>query len=328
MIPIYTIIVLLAIVFQAFFTASEMAFTSVNKMKLRALIDDGNAKAFRLKSFLEKEGAFLGTTLTGTNIAVVVNSVLATRIFSEYFRPSVAPIAATVFMVPITLLFAEIVPKMLAYQFSTAFSMAAFTSIEGFHKAFAPLISVLSAIARWLLKPFGKKQTTLDLTLTKSDLKNILLMGHETGGVESDQVELIHKVLEFGGKNIGKIMVPLYRVSSINEEDSVDNLKRLAAMTGFSRIPVYRKDKSAIVSVVNIYDVLFTLDEGATGTISDHVREPVFLNINDGLDIALTRLRNREQPMGIVADDTKRVVGIVTIEDILEELVGEIEDAR
>jgi putative hemolysin len=326
MIPLYTIMVLAAIVFQAFFTASEMAFTSLNKMKLRAMIDAGDEKAGRLKIFLEKEGAFLGTTLTGTNIAVVITSVLATRIFSEYIGPVAAPLAATLCMVPITLIFAEIVPKMIANQFATDIAMSAFPAVEWFHRIFLPLISGLNGAARIILRPFGRKRSTLDITLTKSDLKNILLMGHETGGVESDEIELIHKVLELGGKTIEKIMVPLYRVSSISEDDSVDNLKRLAAMTGFSRIPVYSGAKNKMVGIVNIYDILFSdNDRGASG-ISGFIREPVFVNISDSLDIALARLRHREQPMGIVLDKDQEVVGVVTIEDILEEIVGDIRD--
>jgi putative hemolysin len=327
MIPIYTIIVLAAISFQAFFTLSEMAFTSVNRMKLRGLVDSGNKRASRLKTFLEKEGAFLGTTLTGTNIAVVVGSALATRIFSEYFGPTAAPAIATVCMVPLTLVFAEIVPKMIARQLATEISLVAFSPVEGFHRIFLPLIACLNGIARVILRPFGRKETTLDITLTKSDLKNILLMGYETGGVESDEVELIHKVLEFGGKSIEGIMVPLYRVSSISEDDSLDNLRRLVSMTGFSRIPVYSKNKNKIVGIVNIYDILFS-DDKEPYKISDFLREPIFLSTDDGLDIALARLRYKEQPMGIVLDGTRNVVGVVTIEDILEELVGEIGDTR
>lgn len=326
MIPLYTIMVIAAIAFQAFFTASEMAFTSLNRMKLRAMVDSGDERACRLKAFLEKEGAFLGTTLTGTNIAVVINSVLATRIFSEYIGPVAAPLAATVCMVPITLVFAEIVPKMIANQFATDIAMSAFPPVEWFHRVFLPLITGLNGISRFILRPFGRKRSTLDTTLTKSDLKNILLMGHETGGVESDEMELIHKVLELGAKTIEKIMVPLYRVSSISEDDSPENLKRLAAMTGFSRIPVYSGTKNKMVGIVNIYDILFSDKDRGDPGINGFMREPVFLNVSDSLDIALARLRHREQPMGIVVGREQEVAGVVTIEDILEEIVGDIRD--
>lgn len=173
--------------------------------------------------------------------------------------------------------------------------------------------------------PFGERKTPWDLSFTKGDLKKMLLLGHETGEVETDEVELIHKVLEFGGKKVEKIMVPLYRVSSIDTEDTIENLKRLISITGFSRIPVYRENKNSIVGIVNIYDILFKTSNGEeNATVKDFIRDPVYLKRDDGLDIALARLRHREQPMGIVVEDDNHVVGIITIEDMLEEIVGEI----
>ena len=328
MIPVYTVIVVMFVIAQAFFTASEMAFTSVNKMRLRALVDSGDARAIALMGFLEKEGAFLGTTLTGTNISVVISSVLATRIFTEYVGPARAILFSTLCMVPITLVLAEIVPKLISRQFSTEFALAAFSPIERFHRLFNPLISFLNGLARFILRPFGGEKTTLEATLTKSDLRNVLLMGHETGGVETEEVELIHKILEFGAKNVGNIMVPLYRVSSVSEDDSAETLKKLVSMTGFSRVPVYSGNKQNITGVVNIYDILFSEDSGKSARAGDFIREAVTVNGKDGLDIALARLRHREQPMGLVIDEEGNASGVVTIEDILEEIVGDIRDSR
>ena len=328
MIAIYTVFIVISVAAQAFFTASEMAFTSVNKMRLRALVDSGDERARSLASFLDKEGAFLGTTLTGTNVSVVVSSVLATRIFSEYFGQPLAAVMATAFMVPVTLILAEIVPKMISWQFSTEFALAAFGPIENFHKLFRPVISALNASACFILRPFGGGKTTLEVTLTKSDLRNILLVGNETGGVASGEVELIHKILEFGAKEVGEIMVPLYKVASVNVNDTAENIKNMVAMTGFSRIPVYRENKKNMVGIVNIYDILFSEDSGAGAGVDGFMRPPVTVSPNDGLDIALTRLRHREQPMGIVLDGSGEAAGIVTIEDILEEIVGDIRDSR
>jgi CBS domain containing-hemolysin-like protein len=327
MITIYTILVLLAIMMQAFFTASEMAFTSVNRIRLKDLVERGDVHAVRLNNFLHKEGGYLGTTLVGTNIAVVINSVLATRIFSEYFDVTLAPLFATVVMVPLTLLFAEIIPKMISRQFATGFALKAVETLTGFSRLFFPIIIIVNGVAKVLLLPFGKMKAHWDVTITKSDLKKILLSSREMGEVEADEVELIHRVLDFGMKKVESIMVPLYRVSSIGSDESADNLKKLVSLNGFSRIPVYEGSKNNITGIVNIYDILFQEEDEAGGSgIKELIREPVYINREDGLDIALTRLRYREQPMGIVVDRGEKAVGIVTIEDILEEIVGEIED--
>jgi len=238
MIPLYTIIIIAAIVIQAFFAASETAFTSVNRIKLKELVDSGDKHARKLDHFLEDEGFFLGTTLVGTNIAVVVSAVLATRIFAEYFGVKIAPVLTTALMVPLTLIFAEIVPKMIARQFSTSLALNIVTPLNRFARILHPLIVTVNFIAKVLLIPFGGRKVSGDMEFTKSDLKKILLLGHETGEVEADEVELIHKVLDLSAKRIEKIMVPLYRVSSISADDVTDNLKRLVSRTGFARIPV------------------------------------------------------------------------------------------
>ena len=140
-------------------------------------------------------------------------------------------------------------------------------------------------------------------------------------------MELIHKVLDFGAKKVERIMVPMYRVSSIGADDTVGNLKRLVSLTGFSRVPVYRENKNKIAGIVNIYDILFsTNDIDDNALVEDFLREPVYVKREDGLDIALARLRHKEQPMGIVTERENSVVGIITIEDMLEEIVGEMED--
>ncbi len=327
MITLYTILVIAAIIMQAFFTASEMAFTSANRIKLKGLVDSGDARALKLDAFLQKEGVYLATTLVGTNLAVVIASVLATRIFAEYFALAAAPAITIVVMVPVTLIFAEIVPKMIARQFSTVLALHTVAPLSNFFRLFRPLIAAVNFTARFLLTPFGKRKAPWELTLTKRDLKRILLLGYETGEVEADEVELIHKILDFSAKKVERIMVPLYRVSSIGVDDDTDNLKRLVSLTGFSRIPVYKKNKNHIIGIVNIYDILFRAEEkDKNAPVKDFIRDPVYVKMEDGLDIALTRLRRRKQPMGIVVDRENNVAGIVTIEDMLEEIVGEIED--
>ena len=328
MITIYTIIVLIAIGSQAFFTATEMAFTAVDKIKLKNLVEAADPRALKLNDFLSKEGMFLGTTLVGTNISVIIASVLATRIFAEYYGAGFSPVITTVVMVPLILVFAEIIPKIIARQFSVPLALHTVTALENFFRIFRPLILIVNSAAGLLLYPFRGQGVSRDMTFTKRDLKAFLYSGLETGEVERDELELIHKVLDFGGKQVKDSMVPLYKVSSISEKDTIKDLKGLVSLTGFSRIPVYKDRKDHITGVANIYDVLFRMEEetGRAAAVKDFIREPVHIKQTDGLDIALTRLRHRTQPMGIVTDDRERVVGIITIEDMLEELVGSIED--
>lgn len=327
MITIYTILIFAAILMQAFFTASEMAFTTVNRNKLKSLVTSGNRRANKLYNFLKKEGVYLSVTLVGTNMAVVISSVAATRIFVEYFGVKISPLITIFIMVPLTLILAEIIPKMIARQFALGFALNTVVPVSSFYRLFYPLIFAVNSVARFFLIPFAKNKSSRGLTLTKTDLKKILLLGYGTGEVEDDEIELIHKVLDLETKPVEKIMVPLYKVASISSEDIVSNLKNLVSLTGFSRIPVYKEHKNNILGIVNIYDILFDRGkENKNRKSRDFMRDAVYINKNDGLDIALARLRHKKQPMGIVIAEENMSVGIVTIEDILEEIVGEIGD--
>ncbi|MBL7072407.1 MAG: HlyC/CorC family transporter [Candidatus Omnitrophica bacterium] len=326
MITLYIFLIIGAIVFQAFFTASEMAFTSVNKIKLKHLSVTGNKYAVKADKFLKKEGMYLGATLVGTNLTVIISSVLAARVCAEYFSVTMSPFIATAIMVPVTLVFAEIVPKMIARESSTEFVLKAVKPLSFFLKMFYPIVVIVNWAAKVLLFPFVKKGTGWNLTFTKNDLKKILLLGYETGEIEADEVELIHKVLDFGSKKVEKFMIPLYRVSSVEKSDTISNLKGLISLTGFSRVPVYDENKNNIVGIANIYDILFNVDDEKK-LITDFMREVVHIASADGLDIALARLRHKKQPMGVVLNEKSEAIGIITIEDILEEIVGELEDA-
>lgn len=326
MFTLYLILIVAAIAMQAFFTSSEMAFTSADKLRLKHLAESGDKKAIRLMNFLNKEGMFLATTLVGTNICIITSSTLATRIFIEYFGDSFAPLFAICVMVPVSLVFGDITPKMIARHFATPLSLRMIGPLESFFMLFRPFIVAVNSIARVILAPFGARKKPWDFTFTKSDLKRLMLMGHETGEVNADEVEMIHKVLDLGGVTVERIMIPMYRVSSISHDESIGALKKIVAMTGFSRIPVRRPGSQEVAGIVNIYDVIFSCEANDNSSLEDFMREPVCLDKEDPLDIALTRLRNRKQPMGIVLGPDKNPVGVVTIEDILEEIVGEIED--
>ncbi|MFH1837675.1 MAG: hemolysin family protein [Candidatus Omnitrophota bacterium] len=325
MITIYVLLIIGAVLTEAFFAASETALTSVSKIKINGLAAAGDEKAQRLNVFLHKKGAYLGTTLVGTNVAVVTTAALATRLLSEHFDPDMVPLLVTVIIAPIALLFAEIMPKMIAYQFSKDLAMNVVYPLIWFSKIFHPIIITVNSVSSFLLRPLLKNKTSWEAAFTRGDIKKLLLLGHETGEVEADEVELIHKVLDFGNKKVKNTMIPLYGVSSVEKRETIGNLKKLVSLTGFSRVPVYDEKKNNIVGIVNIYDILFGETEDR-GEVNSCLREGAYIKRDDPLDIALARLRNKKQPMGIVLDENEKACGIITLEDILEEIVGNIED--
>jgi len=200
-------------------------------------------------------------------------------------------------MVPVILVFAEIVPKIIARQISMSFALNTVSLLENFHSLFYPLITSVDSVCRIILFPFKNLKANGEMKLTKRDIKNMIYLGHETGGVEADEAELIHKVLDLESKKVERIMVPLYRVSSIGGEDIVDNLKRLVSLTGFSRIPVYRGNKNNIVGIVNIYDILYSMDQKTENAIVQNFIKLIAeknITIVSGLAIGIDSLAHAE----------------------------------
>lgn len=327
MVTIYTITAIFAIFVQAFFTATEMAFTTVDKVKLDLLVKDGDKHAIRLKGLFSGKDMFLGTTLVGTNIAVIISTVMATRIFTEYFGTRYASLIATTIMVPLTLVFAEIIPKMIAREFSMPLALSFVIPIKTFSKLFSPVILFVNSAASLLISPLLSRLDDEHHDFTKKDIKKMLKFDRQNALVEADEIDLIHKVMDLGTKTVGDIMIPLYRMSSLEIEDTAGDLKKLVSLSGFSRIPIYERSKNNIVGIVNVYDILFNIEWVDEDTkLKELMREVINIKPTDGLDIALARLRHKRQPMGIVLSTEAKVVGLITIEDILEELVGNIED--
>ncbi|MBF0252937.1 MAG: DUF21 domain-containing protein [Candidatus Omnitrophica bacterium] len=239
MIIIYIILTALTFVFHAFFTFNEMAITSLDRIKLKTLVQHKNKQAIKLHNFITSKYGFLGTTLVGTNISVVISAALVTRIFTEILGKENSTGATTLFLVPITLIFAEIIPKSYARQNPTKFALITISFLKIFHMIFMPLIVATSYISSLLLKPLKTKHSPWDIKITKIELENIISSGRTMYDVEDDEVELLQKIITFAHKEVSAVMIPLYRVYSISLNDTIGDLKKIVYLTGFSRIPVY-----------------------------------------------------------------------------------------
>jgi len=320
----YILGILLGIILCAFFAGSEAALTAVNKIRLRHLIESGDKRAQETLKFISNKPVFLGTTLIGTNIAVVFSSVLATKIFTDIFSDHNGPVVATFVMTFLMLVFGEIIPKTLFRQASDAMSLKIIYPLKFTFKLLTPLIWLVDGITNLLFFPFREKlEKGNKLFMSKSDIELLFSASKQKEIVTHDENVLIQRIFDMGRTSIRKIMIPWSKTISLNVNNIMKNFEDLVRKTKFSRFPVFSNNSTDIIGIVNIYDYFFSIQEKKE--LRDYVIKPFFVKQTDYVDDVLNSMRKNKIIMAIVVNSINIPVGIVTIEDLLEEIVGEIE---
>lgn len=318
------LLILFFLFLNAFFAGSEAALTSLNKIRLRHLVESKDKRAIMLNDFLKEEGNFLGTTLVGTNISVIISSALATYLFSFWLGRNAA-VVSTVVMTSVILVFGEVIPKTIFQQSSNALSLKVILPLRFMFRVLYPIVFITTAITKFILKPLKiRKIKESRPFLTKNGIEMVLKTSIKKGPVGPDEETLIQRIFKMGITTVDKIMVPLNQAALINVEDSIENLKTIASRTRFSRFPVYENQNNNIIGVINVYDILFSTRQEEKPALRSYMQSPFFINEKDRIDRVLPELRKKKKPMAIVINKEGKSIGLITIEDLLEEIVGEI----
>jgi len=328
MISMLVVFILLLIGLNAFFAGSETALTSLNKIRLRHLVESKDKRAILLNNFLKDKSRFLGTTLVGTNIALVMGSALATHLFSVLGLGKNSAFFSTIIMTTLVLIFGEIIPKTFFRQSSNAISLKIIIVLRFFYKLLYPIIFIVSAITKIILWPFKARPEAQAQKpfMSKNDIEEMLSASlsasKKNDFIGPDERTLIQRIFKMGVTTVRKIMIPLNEATLLSKTAEVKDLKALAKSSGFSRIPVYEGRITNIVGIVNVYDILFSV--GDYSTLGNYIQQPFFVNEDERIDRVLHDLRKKKNLIAIVINNEGKGVGLVTIEDLLEELVGEI----
>lgn len=316
------ILILAFLLLDAFFAGSEAALTSVNKIRLRHLVESQDRKAVMLNEFLKEEGQFLGTTLVGTNISVIISSALATRLLSLWCG-KYTTLVSTALMSSVILIFCEVIPKTIFRQSPNSVSLMIIAPLKFMSRALHPIIFIVLTITNFLLKPLKMiKEKIPSPFVTKGDIEEILKDSKKKSIVGPDEKTLVQRIFRLATTTAGQIMTPLTEATLIGINDTVDSLKEKARKTRFSRFPLYENEPFNIKGTVNIYDILFSSKKDQT--LKEFIQQPYFINENERIDKILPDLRKKKMPMAIVTNPEGRSIGLVTIEDVLEEIVGDI----
>ncbi len=317
----YSIAIIILIMFSAYFSATETAFTSVNRIRIKNLAGNGDKRAKRVLELTDKYDSLLSTILIGNNIVNILITVIATLLFVELYG-SLGPTIATIVTTVLILIFGEITPKSLAKEIPEKTSMGFGGSIRLVMMIFTPLNFLFGAWKKLVAKAFKMDK---EQGITEEELLTMVEEAETEGGLDEERSELIQNAIEFNGLEAWDILTPRVDVAAIEVDTCKDDILKLFRDTGFSRIPVYDDDIDNILGVLNQKD-FHNYIYGTSADIREYVAPVVFIPETMKLPVILKKMQTTKTHMAVVIDEYGGLAGIVTLEDILEELVGEIYD--
>lgn len=317
-------LLLLLLLLSAFFSSAETSMTTVNKIRIKALADEGNKRALTLLKITEQSGKMLSAILIGNNIVNISMSSLATTLAIRIFGSTIVGIVTGIVTL-LVLIFGEITPKTLATIHAEKIALAYSPVIWTLMKIMTPVIFLIDHLSLLFLRLMRIDPKASGNTMTEQELRTYVDVGHEEGVIESEERQIIYNVFDFGDAQARDIMVPRVDMVTVNLEDSYYDIANLFKKEKFTRLPVYENDKDNIVGIINIKDFLFC-DDRDHFQVSSIMYEPYFTYEFKKTAELMMEMREKSISLTIVLDEYGAVVGMITLEDLLEELVGEIRD--
>lgn len=321
------IIIIIFLILSAFFSGIETGLISVDKLKMEEAAKTDKKKK-QILDFLTNPDRLFGTTLFGTNISVViVSSVFMYLInyFKEESHVQISDHAATLIIAGLLLIIGEIVPKALYRDRPNLLVSRGFSALRFFSIIFYPFIKFVSALNRLLAKLIKLPENNGYHLLTREDLSYMLAESQDDGTLHEDQREMLEEALEFTELDAENVMVHRTEIVAFEKNTPITEVIEIAKENGYTRFPVYEEDLDSIIGILIIYDLIKT-DIKNNAVAGDFVREAYFAPETTDVDHLLTEMQSNKKSMAIIVDSFGGTAGLVTIEDILEEIVGEIED--
>ena len=316
------IIIVLCVIMSAYFSATETAFSSLNRIRIKNMAEKGDKKAQLVLNLSENFDNMLSTILIGNNIVNILSASLATVLFVNWLGNEAGPSVSTAVTTVVVLIFGEITPKSIAKE-----------SPEKFAKFSAPFLRVLM----FILTPFNflfslwKKLMSVIIksddshSITEEELITIVEEAEQEGGIDEEESTLIRSAIEFSEVEAKDVYTPRIQIEGVPEDATKDKVARMFTETGYSRLPVYRESLDHIIGVIyhkDFHNYVYNTDKD----ISSIIRPAIFVTPNKKIDELLKELQQQKSHIAFILDEYAGTMGLVTLEDIVEELVGEIWD--
>jgi len=308
---------------SAFFSGTETALISVDKVKIRQLVRKGSVSAKLVEEFQANPQKMLTSILIGNNLVNIAAAAIATNIALQFFQSYAVGISIGI-MTFLVLILGEITPKSLAVQYSETISLVVIGPIKALTIVLRPLIWFLGGFTRVIIRLIGKPEAE---TITEQDIKTLVTMGAEVGAIHEKEKQMIHRIFKFDDISVEDVMTPRTEIRAVSENATLEDIREILAERPYSRLPVYSKNLDNIAGIFYVKDAWDYLATGQTDTkVKKLIRPALFAQKTKKINKLLREFQQTRNNIAIIVDDYGGVLGIATLEDLLEEIVGEIVD--
>lgn len=301
---------------------------AVNKLRIRNLKDKGDKRAAAAQRILDEHDSLFGAVILSGNLFTVLATSTGTAMAVGYFGADYGILAATAAMTFLTVVFGELAPKTFGVTHSERVSLAIARPLETYIKLISPLVWIFRTSANLLLRLFGVKDKPSSPFVTEDEIKTMLKIGQDEGAIEEDERKMLHRVFEFGDKMVSEAMVPRTEMVSISQDASTRDAIKLVSVEGYSRFPIVRENIDNTTGILYIKDLLIKMASADISDmpVSDFRREAYYIPESKMISELLDEMQKNKFQVAIVMDEYGGTAGMITLEDIIEEIVGEFQD--
>lgn len=326
---IQVVAILILILLSAFFSSAETALTTVNKHRLRALAEEGNKNAQKVLKLIENPAKMLSAILIGNNIVNISASALATTVTTNVFGSKFVGVSTGILTL-VVLLFGEITPKSLATLYNEKIALIYIHVVAPLVILLTPVIWLVDKLSGIIFFILRVDRDAANNQMTEGELRTIVDVSVEDGVIEKEEKSMINNVVDFGDSKAKDVMVPRADMALVPVDATFDEVFGIFNEEHYSRLPVYDDNKDTVIGIVYLKDLFFFQNQNdnkkMTFSIRNIMREPFFVYEYQKTSSIMAEMRNRFVSLAIVLDEYATAVGLITIEDLIEEIVGEIRD--
>ncbi len=323
------LIIIFCLIFIALLSSSEAAFIAVNRIRLRHLIEKGSSSARTVQKIRDKYDRLFGAVILSGNLFTILATSIGTALALKIFGEDAGIIIATIVMTFLTVVFGELAPKTFAVSHAEGVSLALAKPIGIYIKLISPLVWIFNKSSNFIIRLFGGEVNPNPQFLTEEEMKSMINIGEEEGTLEKEEKEMLHNVFEFGDKRVSEAMVPRTEIVAIPEDAVVADVLALVSEEGYSRYPVIKETVDNITGVLYVKAILMKMakEEVTPKTpIKNLVRDAYYIPESKMVTTLLDDMQKNKFQIAIVVDEHGGTAGLITLEDIMEEIVGGLQD--
>lgn len=327
--PVSTLIAILIVLFcfSAFFSASEAALIALNKVRLRHLVENKKRGARRIYGLVSRMDKLIATILVGNNLANTAIAAIATAILTQMLGPGKGLIVATLVITVILIIFCELTPKIIATNHPEGVSFFGRHLVSFLIWIMSPVTRVLTAVSNGVIRLFGGNPLHRSPLVTEEEIKMMIQIGKEEGFYGDSERKMLERIFHFDEIEVRDVMTPIDRVAAVEVSMNEEEMEKVFLEEGHNRIPVYKGVKTNIVGVIYVRDLLYLFKHSELIRLEDLMSAPFFIEPHKKVNELLKEFQRRKTQIAIVRDPaTQKALGLVTLEDLIEEIVGEIEE--